>query len=202
MHFLKGDRSWSPLFRYAFFSCFFHLCDFRFHGFYQLCELFLAFLSCLGVYVLGDAFAVDSWREPPLVEVVIYHSNASCAGLAYLALVRLKFRLCGGWLLTCLGWLWFGHFGVCTAYFSVNANRRLLLHGVRNVAVDIQRGFCADVADHSRQGLNVHAAFERHGSEGMAQVVEADTLAVGSLEDELEAVIECRGVARLPIVDR
>ena len=27
----------------------FYLRDFGFHGFYQLCELFLAFLSCLGV---------------------------------------------------------------------------------------------------------------------------------------------------------
>ena len=35
----------------------FHLGDFRFHGFDQLCELFLAFLSCLCVDILGDAFA-------------------------------------------------------------------------------------------------------------------------------------------------
>ena len=30
--------------------------NFRFHGFDQLCELFLAFLSCLGIHVLGYAF--------------------------------------------------------------------------------------------------------------------------------------------------
>ena len=36
--------------------CLFHLSDFGFHRFYQLGELFLAFLSCLGIYVLGYAF--------------------------------------------------------------------------------------------------------------------------------------------------
>ena len=35
----------------------------------------------------------NSRREPPLVEVVIYHSDASRAGLAYFALVGLKFLL-------------------------------------------------------------------------------------------------------------
>ena len=74
----------------------FHLGDFRFHGFYQLCELFFAFLSCLGVHVPRDAFAVDSRCEPSLVEVVVYHGDASRATLAYLALVGLKFLLWRG----------------------------------------------------------------------------------------------------------
>ena len=83
----------SPALFHLGISCFFHLCDFRFHGFDQLCELFFAFLSCLGVYVLGYAFAVDSRSEPSLVEVVVYHGDASRATLAYLALVGLKFLL-------------------------------------------------------------------------------------------------------------
>ena len=49
-------------------------------------SFFFAFLSCLGVYVLGYAFTVDSRREPPFVEVVVYHRHASRATLAYLAL--------------------------------------------------------------------------------------------------------------------
>ena len=53
-------------------SLVFYLSDFRFHGFYQLCELFFAFLSCLGVYVFGYAFAVHSRREPSFVEVVVF----------------------------------------------------------------------------------------------------------------------------------
>ena len=45
-------------------------------------------------------------------------------------------------------------FGVCTAYFSVDANRRLLLHGVCDMAVYVQRGFCADMAYHGGQRLD------------------------------------------------
>ena len=75
--------------------CFFHLCDFRFHGFYQLCELFFAFLSCLGIDILGDAFAVNSRREPTFVEMVVYHRHTSRAGLTDLGLVWLKNRFCG-----------------------------------------------------------------------------------------------------------
>ena len=52
------------------------------------------FFSCLGVYVFGYAFAVNSWREPPLVEVVVYHGDASRATLSYLGLIRLKNRFC------------------------------------------------------------------------------------------------------------
>ena len=74
--YVKGDRSWSPL-SLCLFCLFLFGCDFRFHRFYKLSELFLAFLSCLGIYVLGDAFAIHSRREPPLVEVVIYHSDAN-----------------------------------------------------------------------------------------------------------------------------
>ena len=92
--YVKGDRSWSPL-SLCLFCLFLFGCDFRFHRFYKLSELFLAFLSCLGVHIFRDALAVDSWREPPLVEVVIYHSDASRTGLANLALVRLKNRFCG-----------------------------------------------------------------------------------------------------------
>ena len=78
---LRGDHSWSPLCALCVFCLFFYLCNLRFHGFDQLGELFLAFLSCLGVYVFGYAFAVDSRREPPFVEVVVYHGDAFCAGL-------------------------------------------------------------------------------------------------------------------------
>ena len=126
--------------------CFFHLGDFRFHSFYQLGELFLAFLSCLGVYVFGYAFAVDSRCEPPLVEVVVYHGDASRSTLAYLALVGLKFLLRRGFRgggFTCLGRLHalreFGHLCVCTADFSVDSHGCLLLHGVGDMAVDVER---------------------------------------------------------------
>ena len=123
----RGDHSWSPLFHLGV-SCLFHLCNLRFHGFYQLCELFLAFLSCLGIDILGDSFTVDSRCEPPLVEVVVYHGDASRSTLAYLSLVGLKVLLRRGFRgggFTCLGWLHalreFGHFCVCTADLSVDS---------------------------------------------------------------------------------
>ena len=126
----EGDRSWSPLCSFTQ-SPFFHLCDFGFYGFDQLCELFLAFLSCLGVDILGYAFAVDSRREPPFIEMVVYHRHSTGSALSYLWLVRLKKRFCGVFLarlVTCLGRCRFGHFCVCTADLSVDVNRRLLLH--------------------------------------------------------------------------
>jgi len=129
----------SPLFL-CVLRLFFHLSDFRFHGFDQLCELFLAFFSCLGIDILGDAFTVHSRREPSFVEVVVYHRHASCATLAYLGLIRLKKRFCGvfvAWLVTYLGRRRFGHFCVCTADLSVYPHRRLLLHRVGDMAVDV-----------------------------------------------------------------
>ena len=70
----------------------FHLCDFRFHRFDQLCELFLAFLSCGGIDVSRDVLAISvGGREPSFVEVVVDHRHATCATLAYLALVGLNF---------------------------------------------------------------------------------------------------------------
>ena len=172
---LRGDRSWSPLslclFRFFLFGC-----DFGFHGFDQLGELFLAFLSCLGVYVLGDAFAVDSRREPTFVEVVVYHRHATRSTLSYLGLVRLKNRFCGvfgAWLGTYLGRRRFGHFCACTADLSVDSHRRLLLHGVCDMAVDVQCCFRAYVTYHSGECLDIHAVFECHRCEGVAQIVKS-----------------------------
>ena len=77
------------------FSCLFHLCDLRFCRLYQLCELFLTFLSCVCVHVSRDAFSVDSRREPPLVEVVVYHRHATRAGSVYLS--RDGLEMGSGW---------------------------------------------------------------------------------------------------------
>ena len=60
---------WSPLLLCLF--CLFHFCNFHLHLLYQLCELFLAFLSCLCVDILGDAFAVESRREPSFVSMLL-----------------------------------------------------------------------------------------------------------------------------------
>ena len=166
----------------------FHLCDFRFHGFDQLCELFLAFLSCLGIDILGDAFAVNSRRKPPFVEVVVYHGDASRATLAYLALIGFKFLLRRGFRgcgFTCLWRCRFGHFCVCSADLSVDSHGCLLLHGVGDMAVDVERGLGADVSYHGGESLDIHAIFKCHRGEGVARVVEANQRKLRFLQKHL-----------------
>ena len=201
--FLRGDRSWSPL-SLCLFCLFLFVCDLRFHLLYKLCELFLAFLSCFGIYVLGYAFTVDSRREPPLVEVVVYHCHATGAALAYLAFVGLKFLLRRGFRgggFTCLGRLRFGHLRVCTANLSVDPHGCLLLHGVGDMAVDVERGLRADVTYHSGECLDIHTVFKCHGCKCVAQVVETDLLAPRSLQYLLEFAVDRVGISRLSFLD-
>ena len=76
------------------FCLFLFGCDFRLHRFYQLCEIFLALLPRGSVDIFGDSFPVHARGKSALVEVVVYHRHATRTGLAYLALIRLKFRFC------------------------------------------------------------------------------------------------------------
>ena len=207
MQFSRADRFGQPSLL-CVLRLFFYLSDFRFHGFYQLSKLFLTFLSCLCVDILGDAFAIHSRCEPSLVEVVVYHGDASRTALAYLALVGLKFLLRRGFRgggFICLGRLHalreFGHLCVCTADFSVDPHGCLLLHGVGDMAVDVERGLRADVAYHSGESLDIHAVFKCHRSEGVAQVVEAYLLALRSFEDLLEFAVDRVGIPRLALLD-
>ena len=66
---------------------------------------------------------------------------------------------------------------------------------------DIHSGLGADVADHGGQRLDVHAVFKCHGSEGVAEVVEADLLALRSLQYLLEFAIDRIGISRLTFLD-
>ena len=192
--FLWGDRSWSPLCALCVFRLFFHLGDLRFHRFYQLGEFFFTLLARGGVNILGYAFAIDSRRKPPLVEVVVYHRDAPRAALSYLGLVRLKNRFCGvfgDWLVTYyLGWLRFGHLCGCTADLSVDPDCRLSLHSIGDMTINVECGLGADVSYHGGQGLDIHTVFECHCSEGVAQIVEADFLALRPLQYLLKSSIE------------
>ena len=78
---LRADDCFrQPFFRLGI-RCLFHFRDFRFHGFDQLCQIFFAVLTCLGVYVPGYAFAVHSRREPTFVELV------ACRGITVETLI-------------------------------------------------------------------------------------------------------------------
>ena len=67
---LMAERLVSPLLL-CVFCLFFHLGDFRFHGFDQLCELFLAFLSCLGVAVFFVAYDESAFIFANLCKLLI-----------------------------------------------------------------------------------------------------------------------------------
>ena len=86
-------------------------------------------------------------------------SSHSSRVLAYKFLLRRGFR--GGGF-TCLGGLRFGHLCVCTADFSVNSHGCLLLHGVGDMAVYIERGLRADVAYHSGESFDINVVFQCH----------------------------------------
>jgi len=76
-------------------------------------------------------------RVPSLIQVVVYHRDTARAGFAYFGLVRREFDRGGIFpFLT----LFCRHTGVCAADFAVDMHRRLPLHGIGDVAVDIQRG--------------------------------------------------------------
>ena len=85
--------------------------------------------------------------------------------------------------------------------FLVDSHGCLLLHGVGDMAVDVERGLCADVAYHGGERLDIHSVFECHRSKGVAQVVEADLLAPRSLQYLLEFAVDRVGISRLTLLD-
>ena len=107
--------------------------------------------------------------------------DASCAGFADLAGVRGEF---GGVSLGDGDWFWrLDGCGTCVVgYAMVDEIRGVLAHGVGDVAVDVDGGGGADVADDGGEGLDVHAVLQRCGSECMAEVVEPNILAPGPLQ--------------------
>ena len=66
---------------------------------------------------------------------------------------------------------------------------------------DIHSGLGADVSYHSGKSLDIHAIFKCHRSEGVAQVVEADLLALRSLQYLLEFAVDRVGISRLTLLD-
>ena len=97
----------------------------------------------------------------------------------------------------CLGGLLhLGHLRVCAADFSVDPHGYLLLHGVGDMAVDVERGLGADVANHGGESLDIHTVFQRHGCEGVPEIVEADVLTFSSLQGSVKYLPYRRGMIR------
>ena len=133
------------LFSFKPFLLFRDLC---FYSFNHLGEFDFALLFRFGVDVEFLALAAgEPWEEAAFPEVVVDLIQASCAGFTHLSRDRLGMGLCGRTrgvygrfhrLLGCL--LCHGHLCVCAADFAVNAHRRLHLHGVGHVAINIKCG--------------------------------------------------------------
>lgn len=164
----------------------------------HLCQLLLAFLSGLGIHVPPDPFAVGtSGRVFALPEVVVELVDAAGAGFAVLALVGLEAALVGG-----LSLLTRRDGSVGLADLTVDFGGRLKLHGVGDVGVDVQGGGRGDVADDHRQGFDVHAVLQCHGGEGMAQVMEANLLALRPLQCLLHPAADEVGRQRTVLLHR
>ncbi len=98
--------------------------------------------------------------------MVVYHRHATRSGLAYLALIRLKFRLCrliGCFTVTCLvRCSRLGNRRVSPRNLVVNSCCRLPLYRVGDMVINIERGFRADMSYYGGQRSDVHTVFQCH----------------------------------------
>ena len=152
--------------------------DLRFHLENHLRQQPLTVLSGLGVDVAGMLFAVrPDGGVAALPQVVIDLCDASGAWLATFTLVRLEGAgsgfLCGGFCL---------RFELSLANPLVNLACRRLPHLVRDMGVDVQRSAAGNVTNHRGESFDIHSMLQGHGGEQVAEIMEADMLAPGSLQ--------------------
>ena len=78
----------------------------------------------------------------------------------------------------------------------VDLHRRLLLHGVGHMGVDVQSRCRGDMADDGRERFHIHTMLQRHGCEGMPQIMEANLFALRPLQGLLHPAADevgCQG---------
>ena len=108
------------------------------------CQFFFAFFSGFGVDIPADALAIGAPGGVfSLPEVVVDLVDAAGSPFAVLGLVRLEaVPVSAG-----LSLLLLGHRGIGFADLVVDFHRRLLLHGISDVGVNIQCGCRGNVAN-------------------------------------------------------
>ena len=128
----------------------------------QYLQLFLAFLAGVGVDAFGMLCAIlrPGGGIAALEEVVIEFVDAAGSGLSGAS---------HDWLEVGKGVLCYlrsvlRHF---IAQPTVNLSRGLTEHISGDVGVDIQRGRCRHMAQHSGEDFGVHSVFKSHGGESM-----------------------------------
>ena len=72
------------------------------------------------------------------------------------------------------------------AQATVDLGGSFTQHIAGDVGVDVQGGGRRHMAQHGGECLDVHAVLQRHGSEGMAQIVKSDLLAPSPLQNDME----------------
>ena len=164
----------------------------------HLRQFLLALLSGLRIHSPPDPLAVGtSGRVFALPEVVVELVDAAGAGFAVFGFVGLEAALVGG-----LSLLVRRDGGIGLADLAVDLCRRLALHGVGDVGIDVQGGGRGDVADDGGQGLHIHTVLQCHGGEGMAQVMEANFFALGTLQRPLHPAADEVGRQRTILLHR
>ena len=164
--------------------------DLHFHLEDHLRQQPLTVLSGLGVDVAGMLFAVrPDWGVAALPQMVVDLSDAPGSCLAPLALVRPE---CAGSGFLCGGFCFCRKLGLADS--PVDFACRCLPHLIGDVGVDVQRGAAGHVPDHRGEGFDIDSVFQRHGGEQVTQVVEADVLAPGPLQNRSQVFTDGGGI--------
>lgn len=163
--------------------------DFLLHLLDQLGQLFLTLFLCFGIYIPSHALSIDNGRVSAFPEVFADLADTAGAGLAALALVGLEGggRRVSWHRVNFLGGFAFDN---STVYLSGGGP----LHLVGHMGIDVQRGTAGHMANDGRKSLDVHTVLQGSGGEGVAQIVEAESLAVGTFQHSGQPLSYCCGV--------
>ena len=150
----------------------------RVHLLDERLQLLFALLPGVGVDALGVLGAIrPGGGVAPLEEMVIELVDAPGAWLPGAPRRRLEGFLPGRFRVVFLH---------LVAEAAVDFGRGLTLHLAGDVGVDVQGRGRRHVPQHGGEGLDVHTVLQRHGSEGVPQVMEAHLLAPGPLQNAVE----------------
>ena len=154
--------------------------DLRLHLQDQLRQFLLTFLPGVGVDIPGVLFPIrPHWGVSALPKIIFDLLEIACSWSAPFRLIWYEGFPFIGFLLQFLGQLSLGD-------ALVDADRRILLHLISDVGVDVQGSPGGDVPNDGGQRFDVHAVFQGDGGKGVPQIVKSDSFASGALQNDLE----------------
>ena len=171
-----------------------HLCN-------HLLQQHFALLLRLGIDRMHLTLTLGVGRRiAALKEVIVELVDPAGAGLLHFALVRCerwaygRFSVLGGKLVV---QRLVGLIRLAVADPALDLLRGLLLHGAGDVAVDVDGGCRGDMSDDGGERFLVHAVLQGGCGEGMAQVVEADVLALRPRQHLFHLPIDALRIQRI-----